>query len=153
MARGDILTVDLPNSIGRPGHEQVGPRPAIVVQTDMVDATLPTTMIIPMTSNLGALRYPHTFRIDPSLNNHLTLPSVLMVFQLRAIDKMRLGNRIGRLDQRHVQQLETEIRNLLSLNDDIEKLKKENCKLRTEKTALEDELKQLKEYFLKEKKL
>ena len=115
MARGDIVTVDLPASASRAGHEQVGYRPAIVVQTDITDASLPTTMIIPMTSNLGALRYPHTLLIDPSIQNGLTVPSVLMVFQLRAIDKRRIGNRIGRLDQRHLQQLETEIRHLLSL--------------------------------------
>lgn len=115
MARGDILTVDFPASPGRAGHEQVGSRPAIVVQTDLTDASLPTTMIIPMTSNLGALRYPHTLRIDPSLQNGLTMASVILVFQVRAIDKRRLGNRIGRLEKRHLQQLETEMRHLLAL--------------------------------------
>lgn len=115
MARGDILTVDLPASPGRAGHEQLGSRPAIVIQNDLTDASLPTTMIIPMTSNLGALRYPHTLRIDPSLQNGLTMPSVLLVFQLRAIDKSRLGDRIGRLEQHHLQQLETEMRHLLAL--------------------------------------
>ena len=115
MARGDIWTVDLPASTGSAGHEQLGSRPAIVIQTDITDASLPTTLIIPMTSSLGALRYPHTIRIDPSTENGLTRPSVLLLFQLRAIDKRRFGNRIGRLEQHHLQQLETEIRNLLAL--------------------------------------
>ena len=115
MARGDILTVELPAPSGRPGHEQVGYRPAIVVQTDVTDASLPTTMIVPLTSNLNALCFLHTFRVDPSPQNGLTRPSVLLVFQLRAIDKRRLGNNIGRLEQRHLQQLETEMRRLLGL--------------------------------------
>ena len=115
MARGGILKVDLPAPSGRVGHEQVGHRPAIVVQTDATDASLPTTMIVPVTSNLSALRFSHTFRVDPSPQNGLTRPSVLLVFQLRAIDKRRLGNSIGRLEQRHLQQLETEMRRLLGL--------------------------------------
>jgi len=115
MARGDILAVDLPASAGRAGHEQVGYRPAIVVQTDVTDTNLPTTMIVPLTANLSALRFPHTFRVDPSPQNGLARPSVLLVFQLRAIDKKRLGTRIGRLDQHYLQQLEAEIRHLLAL--------------------------------------
>ena len=102
MARGDILTVDLPAPSGRAGHEQVGYRPAIVVQTDATTASLPTTMVVPLTSNLGALRFPHTFRVDPSPQNGLARPSVLLVFQLRAIDKKRFGNRIGRLEQHYL---------------------------------------------------
>ena len=115
MARGDVLTVELPVPSGRPGHEQAGYRPAIVVQTDLTDAGLPTTMIVPMTSNLSALRFPHTVRVDPSPQNRLTKPSVLLVFQLRAIDKRRLSNKLGRLERHHMQQLETEMRHLLGL--------------------------------------
>jgi len=115
MARGDIVTVDLPVPSDRAGHEQVGPRPAIIVQTDAADTSLPTTMVVPLTSNLSALRFPFTLRVDPSLQNGLTESSVLLVFQLRAIDKRRLGNNIGRLEQCHVRQLEAEMRRLLSL--------------------------------------
>jgi len=115
MARGDILRVDLPTSPGNLMHEQVGSRPAIIVQTDPTDENLPTTVIIPLTSNLSALHYPHTIRIEPSKLNGLTLPSVLLVFQLRAIDKRRLGNKIGQLEQNYMQQVETEIRHLLAL--------------------------------------
>ena len=87
MAYADIMTVNLPVPSDHPGHEQVGYRPATVVQTDLTDASLSTTMIVPMTSNLSALRFPHTFQVDPSSQNRLVKPSVLLVFQLRAIDK------------------------------------------------------------------
>jgi mRNA interferase MazF len=72
-------------------------------------------MIVPFTSNLAALRFPYTFRVDPTPENGLARPSVLLVFQLRAIDKKRLGNRIGRLEQHDLRQLETEMRGLLGL--------------------------------------
>lgn len=115
MARGDIVTVNLPVPSDHPGHEQTGYRPVIVVQTDITDPKLPTTMVVPMTSNLTAMRFPHTFRVDPSPENGLTMPSVLLVFQLRAIDKKRLGKNIGRLEQYHLQHLESEMRLLLGL--------------------------------------
>jgi len=115
MARGDILTVNLPTPSGGMGHEQVGNRPALVVQNDATDPHLPTAMIVPFTSKLAALRYPHTFRVDPSPQNGLAWSSVLLVFQLRAIDKNRLGNLIGCLEEHYLQQLEAEMRGLLGL--------------------------------------
>lgn len=53
MARGDVLLVGLPESDQR---EEKGNRPAIAVQTDV--ATSPMLMIVPVTSSLGALRFP-----------------------------------------------------------------------------------------------
>jgi mRNA interferase MazF len=61
MARGDVLLVGLPESDKR---EEKGNRPAIAVQTDV--ATSPMLMIVPVTSSLGALRFPFTVRIEPS---------------------------------------------------------------------------------------
>ena len=79
MARGDILLVSLPASDRR---EQSGRRPVVAVQTDLIGE--PLLMIAPITSNLGALRFAFTVRIDPSAKNGLTEPSVVMVFQMRA---------------------------------------------------------------------
>ncbi|MFB2894797.1 type II toxin-antitoxin system PemK/MazF family toxin [Aerosakkonemataceae cyanobacterium BLCC-F50] len=72
--------VSLPDSDKR---EEKGNRPAIAVQTDV--AVSPMLMIVPVTSSLGALRFPFTVRIEPSVMNALTLLSVAMVFQMRAI--------------------------------------------------------------------
>ncbi|MCX6091054.1 MAG: type II toxin-antitoxin system PemK/MazF family toxin [Candidatus Atribacteria bacterium] len=115
MARGDIIAIDLPAPAGPKGHEQVGHRPAIVVQTDITDSRLPTTMIVPLTSHLNAVRFPHTIYIDPSYQNGLSKPSVLLVFQLRAIDKTRLDMKIGQLELHYLQQLDIEMRSLLGL--------------------------------------
>jgi len=115
MARGDIRVVELPAPSGSAGHEQIGHRPAIVVQTDTTDRSLPTTMVVPLTSNLKALRYPYTSRVDPTPQNGLTTPSVLLAFQLRAIDRRRLGRKIGQLDEDHMEQLEAAMRLLLGL--------------------------------------
>ena len=95
MARGDIVLVNLPQPAGTAGHEQVGRRPALIVHDDATSSTLSVIMIVPFTSKLGAQRFPHTIFVDPSAENGLTLPSVLLVFQLRAIDRSRIGRTIG----------------------------------------------------------
>lgn len=71
MARGDVLYVDLPIT-GGPGREQSGSRPALAVQADNVGSTLPTMMVIPSTTQLGALRFPFTLEVRPSPMNGLS---------------------------------------------------------------------------------
>jgi mRNA interferase MazF len=115
MARGEIWAVDIPAPERKAGHEQHGMRPGIVVQADSADSQLPTTVIIPATSRLEARRFPYTLTIQPSVLNGLDKPSVLLVFQIRAIDKRRLIRRLGRLEDDQLKSLETEVRALLAI--------------------------------------
>ncbi|MEW6232657.1 MAG: type II toxin-antitoxin system PemK/MazF family toxin [Chloroflexota bacterium] len=115
MARGDVLHVELPHPSSGEGHEQTGRRPAIAVQTDATSANLPTLLIVPLTGQLSALRFPHTIRVEPSKVNGLNQPSVLLVFQLRAIDRRRILGTIGRLEPGYINQLDAEMRHMLSL--------------------------------------
>ena len=92
MACGDVLLVNLPVSDGR---EQSGRRPAVAIQSDV--AGEPMIIVIPVTSNLSALRFAFSVRIEPTPENGLTASSVVMVFQLRAIDKARIVRKIGQL--------------------------------------------------------
>jgi mRNA interferase MazF len=108
MARGDVLLVGLPDSDKR---EEKGNRPAIAVQTDV--AVSPMLMIVPVTSSLGALRFPFTVRIEPSALNGLTLLSVAMVFQMRAIDRKRIIRKIGELEPEYLVQIDGEIWRML----------------------------------------
>ena len=115
MARGDIVYIDFPQSPRGTGHEQVGRRPALVVHDDATSATLTVIMVVPFTGNLAAQRFPHTIVVDPSSTNGLTGRSVLLVFQLRAIDRRRIGNAIGCLDPQLMNQVDAEMRCLLGL--------------------------------------
>ncbi len=115
MARSDVIIVDIPAPSDHTGHEQIGFRPAIVVQSDVNDSNLPTTLIIPFTSNLQAMRFPHTIRVNPSTLNGLSAPSVLLDFQLRAIDKSRIGRIVGRLENSYIVKLEDELKRLLAI--------------------------------------
>ncbi len=113
MARADVLRVVLPSPGGH--HEQAGRRPAIAVQADTRGINLPTLMIVPVTGELTALRFPYTVRVDPSKANGLTMPSALLVFQLRAIDRARIIETIGRLEPEYVERLDAELRRMLNL--------------------------------------
>lgn len=108
MARGDVFLVSLPDSDKR---EEKGNRPAIAVQTDVVNS--PMLMIAPVTSSLGALRFPFAVKIEPSEHNGLTLASVAMVFQMRAIDRKRIIRKIGELEQEFLTQIDAEIWRML----------------------------------------
>jgi len=115
MTRGDIVLVNLPQTADSAGHEQVGTRPALVVQDDPTSETLSVIMIVPFTSNLKAQRFPHTILIQPSAQNGLSMPSVLMIFQLRAIDKTRVTKKIGRLEDELMTKVNDEMKDLLGL--------------------------------------
>ena len=115
MNRGDIVLVNLPQVADGAGHEQVGTRPALVVHDDSTSNTLSVIMIVPFTSNLKSQRFPHTILIHPSKENGLTVPSVLLVFQLRAIDKHRMTRKIGCLEADSMDRVDQEMRDLLGL--------------------------------------
>ena len=70
-------------------------------------------MVAPVTSNLAALRFAFSVRIEPSAENGLTTPSVVMVFQMRAIDKARIVRRIGRFSPADIARIDTEIWRML----------------------------------------
>lgn len=92
MIKGEIWIVAIP-AIG--GHEQEGLRPAIII----ADTKSSVVIIVPCTANLQALRFPYTLRLARTKANGLDVDSIALVLQLRAIDKRRLVQRIGRLDE------------------------------------------------------
>ena len=92
MKQGDIHWIDLPPLVGR---EQSGRRPGLIVQTDALTPSLTTVMVVPLTSRCASARFPATVLVEPDVRNGLTVPSVALAFQLRAVDKRRVGHRIG----------------------------------------------------------
>lgn len=95
MKRGEIWRVLIPAA---PGHAQMGQRPAIILQELMFNNSLPTTLIVPLTSKLAASRFDGTLVIQPDQQNGLTAPSVALVFQMRALDQHHCLQPLGTLD-------------------------------------------------------
>jgi mRNA interferase MazF len=111
MREGDIYLVEIPSSSG---HEQAGPRPAIIVQASGLER-LPTVLIVPLTSKLRAADFPFTFIIEPDNLNNLDVVSVALVFQLRAIDKRRMKNKIGKIKQAKLELLKQSLKEIMGL--------------------------------------
>jgi mRNA-degrading endonuclease toxin of MazEF toxin-antitoxin module len=96
MNVGDVNWVEFPP---RNGHVQTGRRPAIIAQAKLASSHLPTTLVIPLTTQLGALRFPGTVLVDPDTENGLRRSSVALVFQLTALDRRFLGPKMGRVSE------------------------------------------------------
>jgi len=89
---GDIHWTDLPAANGR---EQRGRRPAVILQDDHYAGTLPVVLVVPLTTARAAMRFAGTTLVRPTAENGLRQVSVALVFQLRAIDRRRIQERIG----------------------------------------------------------
>lgn len=108
MKKGEIWIIHVP-ALG--GHTQQGTRLAIV----LADPKLSVVTIIPCTSNIQALRFPHTIRIEPSARNGLNSVSVALVFQPLAIDRRFFQEKVGILEKSLISVLDKELRSLLDM--------------------------------------
>ena len=115
MNRGDIVRVDLPKPQVAPGREQFGLRPAIVVQDEPGLASLSTVLVVPITSNLIAKKFVGSVLLSPSSTNGLTVESVALTQQVRAIDRNRIRAKIGGLTDEDLKSVDQELRRLLKL--------------------------------------
>ncbi len=97
VKRGDIFYADLSPVIG---SEQGGLRPVLIVQNDVGNRYSPTVIAAAITSKTGKTKLPT--HIDVAGDSEQTLglarDSVILLEQVRTIDKRRLRERIGHLD-------------------------------------------------------
>ncbi len=94
IKRGDIFYADLSPVIG---SEQGGVRPILIVQNDVGNKYSPTVIAAAITSQINKAKLPTHIEID-SKEYGLTKDSVILLEQIRTIDKRRLREKIGHLD-------------------------------------------------------
>jgi mRNA interferase MazF len=93
VKRGDIWEVTSGVGIG---SEQFGDRPAIIIQNDMGNLKSPTVIIAYITSKMSKAKLPTHVEIARDEENHLDKDSLILLEQIRTIDKKRLKMKIGR---------------------------------------------------------
>ncbi len=94
VKRGDIFYADLSPVVG---SEQGGTRPVLVVQNDVGNKYSPTVIAAAITSKINKAKLPTHIEIDAAQYG-LSKDSVILLEQVRTIDKKRLREKIGRLD-------------------------------------------------------
>lgn len=95
IRRGDIFYADLSPVVG---SEQGGIRPVLIVQNDVGNKYSPTVIAAAITSKLGKNKLPT--HIDVYADRvGLQKDSVILLEQIRTIDKQRLGEKMGHLDE------------------------------------------------------
>lgn len=94
VKRGDIFYADLSPVIG---SEQGGMRPVLIVQNDTGNKHSPTVIAAAITSQTGKARLPTHIELNAQ-SVGLSRDSVILLEQIRTIDKSRLRERMGKLD-------------------------------------------------------
>ncbi len=94
VRRGDIFYADLSPVIG---SEQGGVRPVLIIQNDVGNRYSPTVICAAITSQINKAKLPTHIEID-SQQYTLVKDSVVLLEQVRTIDKKRLREKICHLD-------------------------------------------------------
>ncbi|TCK92883.1 mRNA interferase MazF [Natranaerovirga hydrolytica] len=95
VKRGDIFYADLRPVIG---SEQGGIRPVLIVQNDIGNKYSPTVICAAITSQINKAKLPTHVEID-SNKYELVKDSVILLEQIRTIDKKRLKEKVCHLDK------------------------------------------------------
>lgn len=95
VKRGDVYYADLSPVIG---SEQGGVRPVLVIQNDIGNKYSPTVIIAAITSQINKAKLPTHVEITGQQYG-LPKDSVILLEQIRTIDKKRLREKVGRFDE------------------------------------------------------
>ena len=112
ILRGDLYYADLTPVTG---SEQGGVRPVLMIQNDMGNRFSPTVIVAAVTSRQDKHPLPTHVSISP---NHCGLKesSIVLLEQLRTIDRVRLREYIGRLTEKDMKQVDHALRISIGLS-------------------------------------
>jgi len=110
IRRGDIYYADLRPVVG---SEQGGIRPVLVIQNDMGNRHSPTIICAAITSRMNKAKLPTHIELS-SGDFPMMKDSVILLEQLRTIDKKRLRDRVCHLEERFMGRVDEALK--ISLN-------------------------------------
>jgi mRNA interferase MazF len=109
--RGDVVLVDFDPTIGAEIRKT---RPALVIQNDIDNLHSPITIVAALSSQIAGERYPTEVVLHPP-EGGLTKPSVVLLNQIRSVDRRRLVGRLGRLKPATLMRVDQALRISLGL--------------------------------------
>jgi len=113
VKRGDIYYADLSPVVG---SEQGGLRPVLIIQNDVGNRYSPTVIAAAITSRMGKTRLPTHIDIYADKVG-LSKDSVILLEQIRTLDKQRLKEKMGHLDDRLMNEVNNAIAVSFGLGD------------------------------------
>lgn len=107
-SRGEIYFADLSDGIG---SEEKGIRPVIILQNDVGNKYSPTVIAAPLSTKISKKYLPTHVFIKKGCG--IKKSSIILLEHIRALDKSRLDNKIGKLPERYIDEVNRKL--LLSL--------------------------------------
>ena len=112
IRRGDIYFADLRPVVG---SEQGGVRPVLIIQNDMGNRHSPTVICAAITSKMNKAKLPTHIALEVDKYD-IIKDSVILLEQIRTIDKSRLREKVCHLDTEAIGKIDTALCVSLSLN-------------------------------------
>jgi len=106
VKRGDIYYADLSPVVG---SEQGGVRPVLIIQNDTGNRYSPTVIAAAITSQTGKARLPTHIDLPVDQNCGLSRDSIILLEQVRTLDKRRLREKIGHLEEERMAEVDAAI--------------------------------------------
>ena len=106
VRRGDIYYADLSPVVG---SEQGGVRPVLIIQNDTGNRYSPTVIAAAITSQTGKARLPTHIDLPVNPGCGLSRNSVILLEQVRTLDKRRLRERMGHVEESMMNKVDTAI--------------------------------------------
>ena len=113
VKRGDVYFADLSPVVG---SEQGGVRPVLIIQNDIGNRFSPTVIVAAITAQIQKAKLPTHVEIDAK-NYGFDRDSVILLEQLRTIDKQRLTDKITHLDDEMMEKVNEALQISLGLID------------------------------------
>jgi mRNA interferase MazF len=111
VKRGDVYFADLSPVVG---SEQGGVRPVLVIQNDIGNRFSPTVIIAAITAQIQKAKLPTHVEIDAQRYG-FERDSVILLEQIRTIDKQRLTDKITHLDEEMMEKVDEALQISLGL--------------------------------------
>ncbi|MBS6397583.1 MAG: type II toxin-antitoxin system PemK/MazF family toxin [Clostridiales bacterium] len=112
IRRGDVYYADLRPVIG---SEQGGIRPVLIIQNDIGNKHSPTVICAAITSKMNKAKLPTHVELDAA-TYHMVKDSVILLEQLRTIDKKRLKDKVCHLDASILKKIDSALKISLELD-------------------------------------
>jgi len=113
VKRGDVFFADLSPVVG---SEQGGVRPVLVIQNDIGNRFSPTVIVAAITAQIQKAKLPTHVEIDAEQHG-FDRDSVILLEQIRTIDKQRLTDKITHLDEAMMRKVNDSLQISLGLID------------------------------------